>query len=72
MTKVIYNGKEIELFSELEPGYMELDLLTNLDNTNSDLENTIEMKVPNLKDTTEIDLNKLKETIETKTGVTNE
>lgn len=60
MTKVIYNGKEIELIDELEDGYMELDILTNdeenikLENDGDiNLEDTIELKPINLEDTQE-------------------
>ena len=52
MTKVIYNGKEIELIDELEDGYMELDMLINDDKINK-LEDTIELKTINLEDTQE-------------------
>lgn len=50
MTKVLYNGEFIDLKDELEPGYLELDLLTKKENN---LENTIEIKNINLEDTIE-------------------
>lgn len=53
MTKVFYNGEYIELADELEPGYLELDLLTKNKN---DLEDTIEIKNINLEDTIEFNL----------------
>lgn len=58
MTKVLYNGEYIELKDELEPGYLELDLLTESIN---DLEDTIEIKNINLEDTKEFNLGDLNE-----------
>lgn len=72
MTKVMYNGEEIELHSELEPGYMELDMLTDLDDRDENLDNTLEMKSINLEDTQEIDLNNLEDTQEIELGVADE
>lgn len=50
MTKVKYNGEYIELCDELEPGYLELDLLTEED------------KVDELEDTKEFNFNSLEDT----------
>lgn len=72
MAIVTYNGKEIELHSELEPGYMELDILTDLDDRDENIDNTLEMKSINLEDTQEIDLNNLEDTQEIELGVADE
>lgn len=72
MAIVTYNGKEIELHSELEPGYMELDILTDLDDRNQNLEDTKEIKPINLEDTMEVDLDNFEDTQEIELGVINE
>ena len=54
MTKVMYNGKIIELSDELEEGFAELDMLNPLKKNGDDLENTIELKPINLEDTMEL------------------
>ncbi len=72
MTKVIYNGEEIELHSELEPGYMELDILTDLNDRSQNLEDTMEMKPINLEDTMEVDLDNLSDTQEMELGAVDE
>ena len=53
MTKVMYNGKIIELADELDDGFEELDMLNPLKKNSEDLENTIELKPINLEDTLE-------------------
>lgn len=72
MTKIMYKGKEIELHSELEPGYMELDMLTDLESRGQNLEDTMEMKPINLEDTMEIKLDDLENTQELELGDINE
>ena len=57
MTRVLYNGEYIELKDELEPGYKELDSLTN----KKDEENKNESPQINLEDTKEFDLGDLNE-----------
>ena len=47
--KVIVDGKEIDLVTELKPGEKELDLLTPRDNNKIDLEDTIEITEEMLK-----------------------
>jgi hypothetical protein len=47
--KVIVDGKEIDLITELKPGEKELDLLTPRDNNKIDLEDTIEITEEMLK-----------------------
>ena len=47
--KVIVDGKEIDLITELKPGEKELDLLTPRDNNKIDLEDTIEITEEILK-----------------------
>lgn len=68
MTKVMYNGKEIELVDELEVGYMELDMLTNDDKLFNNLEDTIELKPLNLEHTMEFDVSSLENTQELDLG----
>lgn len=57
MVKVLYNGNYIELKDELEPGYAELDLLSNDNDVN--LEDTQELKFDNLENTKEWDFGDL-------------
>lgn len=45
--KVLYNGEEIDIDTNLEKGEMELDLF---DEEDSDLEDTIELDLNSLKD----------------------
>lgn len=54
MTKVMYNGRTIELVDKLEDGFEELDMLNSLKNNSVDLENTIELNPINLEDTKEL------------------
>ena len=56
MTKVIYNGKVIELKDELEEGERELDLMTE------EIEENVNAENINLEDTMELDL-KLDDTL---------
>lgn len=64
MTKLNYNGEEIEIDDELEKGYMELDLMTD---DNEELDKTIELDVNSLDKTVELstdDLNNTQDLIE--------
>ena len=61
MAKVLYNGNYIELKDELEPGYKELDLLTDVKSDLDDLEDTIVIDSINLEDTQKLDLGDLNE-----------
>lgn len=67
MTKVIYNGQEIELIDELEDGYMELDMLTNDEKFNK-LDDTVELKTLNFEDTVELKTVDLEDTQELEFG----
>ena len=55
MTKVLYDGKYIELKDELEPGYKELDLINEKDEK-TNKSNEYESKDIDLDDTIEINL----------------
>lgn len=68
MTKVMYNGNEIELIDELEVGCRELDMLTNNLKSKENLENTIELKKINLEDTIEFNTINLENTQELELG----
>lgn len=61
MTKVNYNGQEIELEDEFEKGFVELDLITD-DEENEELENTIEIDIEDLENTKEFTLEDLNNT----------
>lgn len=61
MTKVMYNGKIIELSDELEEGFAELDMLNPSKINNEELENTIELNPINLVDTKELFLGDINE-----------
>lgn len=51
MTKVMYNGKYVELQDELEPGFLELDILNGAENQKDNTENNLEdTKILNLFD----------------------
>lgn len=56
MTKVEYNGKEIELEDEFEKGFMELDLMTDNDEPDKDLDKTVEIDIEELEKTKELNL----------------
>lgn len=71
MTKVLYNGEYIDLCDELEPGYKELDILTDIDEDKRDLEDTMEMKSINLDDTLEFKIRDLNDTQELDLGEIN-
>lgn len=62
MTKVKYNNEEIELEDEFEEGFMELDLITNDEETNDELENTMEIDIEELDKTKEFNFNDLSDT----------
>ena len=61
MTKVMYNGKIIELSDKLEEGFAELDMLNPSKISNEELENTIELNPINLVDTKELFLGDINE-----------
>ena len=61
MTKVMYNGKIIELSDKLEEGFAELDMLNPSKINNEELENTIELNPINLVDTKELFLGDINE-----------
>lgn len=64
MRKVLYNGEYIELNDELERGSVELDMLTNGEENQDNLEDTIELKSVNLEDTIELKVSDLVDTQE--------
>lgn len=68
MTKVMYNGNEIELLDELEVGYRELDMLTDKTNIEENLEDTIELKKINLENTVEFNVKDLEDTQDLELG----
>ncbi len=72
MTKVLYNGKEIELDDDFEPGFMELDMLTPEEQEDRKLEDTMELQPVNLEDTMELDISDLEDTQELDLGEINE
>ena len=51
MTKVLYNGKYIELKDKLEPGFLELDILNGCEDQENSIESNLEgTKILNLLD----------------------
>ncbi len=62
MTKVMYNGNEIEIADDLEKGFMELDLITDDNEVNSELEKTMEIDIDELEKTKNLELNDLNDT----------
>ncbi len=72
MTKVLLNGEYIELVDELEPGYLELDKLTDEDLGIDNQEDTIEINPINLEDTQEFVFPDLSSTQEIPVGDNNE
>lgn len=72
MTKVMLNGEEIELVDELEPGYLELDKLTDEDLGIDEQVDTIEIRPINLDDTQKLEFPDLSSTQEIPVGDNNE
>lgn len=63
MTKVMYNGEEIELQDEFEKGFFELDLITSDDEeTVDELEKTIELDINELENTKELTIDNIEDT----------
>lgn len=72
MTKVMYNGNEIELADELEYGYKELDMLIKEKRTVDRLEENIELNNINLDNVFELKLNNLQSANKNDLGDVNE
>ncbi len=69
MTKLMYNGEEIDFDDEIETSEKEIDTMDGFPEFNN-LEDTLEMKFPNsLEDTLEMEKISLEDTAELNLGV---